>query len=404
MLMPKAINALNPWATRSVPRKQAPSACTIAEFKRFYQQLSKSQVDLKQLQQYATASISPHKTDIRSVIMPLQTPIKVGGQTIVALRLKGIFPKVGENGKVKRYVKGNGAPELLLEVAQKNTLTVRARETEADYKPLGTMGLPNLVKEADSALLLRSAGTDMLLGIGLFANLSFDNQEVGFLIYGLEKNEDIRIYDTYFETLKNRGDLLDQSDLAIRTGQQLRKMHQLGIFHRYPHLGNFACRANGLTKIVDLEFSSRLASLPRESWPAYLYLDVSRVINDYQKSFYYDREDDMVLTCSSLLPFFLWGYFGKDQSLDLVQTLITILDSTEKHWLRREAFGELPYFSPNYREGGTFTLVEPTIRLYAEPQQASGQPSLVDLASTEFTTHPRFGPFYQALKVVAERI
>ena len=203
--------------------------------------------------------------------------------------------------------------------------------------------------------------------------------------------------------VSENGRLPDAEDLAEHTGILLREMHELKYGHRSPHLGNYGLLLTQReSRILDLETSFKLSSVPEEDRLAFLYLDLSRTINDYQRAMahieWYDGEtEENFISSTALLPFFFWGYFKGDTSLPFIKALQRFMDGNYKPYELSETFGILPEFEDGWRRGGEFTLIEPTIQLYTLAEK-----SRIDLE--DFRSHPFFNLFYEALEEVAASI
>lgn len=360
--------------------------------------------DLACLKKYLTYSFDQVNLDVRSVVIGLKRPVSIAGRMILALRLKGIYPRVSKENKVEAYTMGNGYAGRVIEVSEGARLSARMSQGMSEVSPRGTMSLERLTREVEVALKLGPETTDLLLGFGHFEELRYNGQEVGFVVYGIERQEDIRLITGWKGRIAKTGLLPKANHLAVHTGQLLRSMHDRSLAHRYPHLGNYAALNNMEARLLDLDTAIDLGQTAEVARPAILYLDLARTINDYQKVFDFKhpryRSMDREVRLTPLLPHFLWGYFKGDRSLSFVSDLAELIDKPEYELVAH--FGELPRFSEGWRWGGSFTLVEPTIRLIARPEQELKQRGWLDLAG--FTENPLFGSFYQALTAVAATI
>jgi hypothetical protein len=231
--------------------------------------------------------------------------------------------------------------------------------------------------------------------------LHFNNYPVGLAIYGMERKKDIRVFSYLRQSIENTGSLPQKADeLALHTGTLLTEVHQkCKLLLDFTHLGNYGVFSEKEARILDLA-CSKLLDYPSEYRLALLYYNISRTINDYLKIITYKEihdgeteEETMALT--PLLPFFLWGYFNGDKSLALIKRLEKFVNGNYESQELTQTFGSVPYFSNGYRSGGTFTLIEPIVELYALPGE-----SIVNLENF-ITRSDLFADFYTALEAVS---
>ncbi|MEE8638665.1 MAG: hypothetical protein V3T21_06485 [Candidatus Margulisiibacteriota bacterium] len=369
----------------------------IAEVKPFLARLSKNNLELFEKQ--ATFSLGDQRRDKRSAVIPLENPLNIEGKTIFALRLKGVFPQVSENGKAKRYTKGRGFSPRLLEPAGGTAIIAKSERPASEYSAWGAMSFETLEREVETALILGPERTDLLLGFGMYEDFSFNGKPVGFAIYGMERKEDIRIKRHLWSHIEEKGSFPKVKDLAEHTGKLLREMHELKLGHQFPHLGNYGFLSQKEARLLDLETSFELLSVSQEARLAFLYLDLSHTTYEYQRIPEYKNtsdgetiKEDFPLT--PLLPFFFWGYFQGDTSLSFIKVLQRFMDGNYKPYELSDIFGRLPEFKEGWRRGGEFTLIEPIIKLYTLPED-----SQIDLE--DFRSYPFFNLFYEALESVA---
>jgi len=382
---------------QNVNRGQYRHAIQLAQITPFLNSLSAN--DRSVLNLVATATHDKVKPDHRSQIIPLEQPIQSEGREILSLRLKGVYPRVTEDGKVKPYVEGNGYLKRIMEPAGETRVAVRMERDASEISPYGSLRLERLTKEIETALILGPKMTDQLLGFGVYEDLRFDQQPIGFLIYGMERKEDVRMIGHLSSHVRQTGRLPEAEDQAIKSGSLLRSMHDQELIHGFPHMGNYAVIGDRSARLLDLDATVKLGSVPAEDRAAYLYLDLSRAINDYQRHFLYediyDGEVDYEYVPSTpLLPFFLWGYFRADISMPFVKMLQEFVVEPQSVSRLLQRFGDLPEFGNGWRQGNDFTLIEPTVRLYS-----MREPGQIDLQ--DFTSNPLFAQFFEALQIVA---
>ena len=385
-------------------------AVELTEIRSFLNRLSASDRDL--FTKRATFSIKSCDQDERTVIIPLQSPLEIEGKTIYALRLKGVYPQAKE-GLVLPYKEGNGFVSYLLPVTGKDIISSTTERT--DFSAQGSMNLKRLKSEVLTALELGPNRTDMLLGFGTYEDLQYNGQPVGFSVYGMERKDDVRVL-TYLKTKYGERMSHDREErprwaiipptstiLAQNTGRLLREMHEIGLIHGYPHLGNYGILDPQQCRLLDLDTAVRMSTIPAEQRAAFIYLDLARVINDFMKDKYsiLSKEEDHSIPNACfmpLLPHFLYGYFKGTQAQAFLKGIMRFVENNSfDSSLRAELFtmfGSLPEFGPGFRHGDDFTLVEPIIRLY------SGEATALNLKT--FTENKLFNLFYQAIELVAD--
>lgn len=358
--------------------------------------------DLDTFKKRATFSLLPHENDTRSIVIQLKKPIAINNKTILNIRLKGIYPKVSHSNEIARYSFGNGFLHALFNIPCADMIKSRREREASEYKAWGTLQFERLKKEVETALALGPRITDLLLGFGLFEGLEFNGQPIGFAVYGMERDNDLRISEYIPQYIKENGRLPQMQELAAHTGWLLRKAHRQFILES-PHLGNYGILNAETARLMDFDNATRMASIPPEMRPAFIYLNLSRTINDYQmihryEEFYDGEPEEHLIPTTPLLPFFLWGYFGGDTNLPFVQSIADFARADQDPSSCERYFGRLPYFGDGWREGGTFTLVEPIIHLMSQKNDA--EINLQDYAGQ----YPLFGQFYQAIRAVAASI
>jgi hypothetical protein len=372
----------------------------VAEVLPFIKKLSLA--DFDHFKKKVTFAREENGKDKRSVIIPLHNPIIIDGKTIQALRLKGVMPQVAEGNRVAAYKSGRGFSKRKLEVTAKDEITIRLNDQISEHAPWGTVRFSNLAREVETALWLGGEITEALLGFGFYEGIEFDKEPVGFAIYGMERKDDVRIFRDFVQHVRNNIGRLPQAEgLARHTGELLRKMHEKAFFHGAPHLGNFRKLTNDLARILDLDTAVKIESVPEEFRRAFLYLDCSRIINDYQREIWYeeiyDGEAEIErIQLTFFLPYFFWGYFRGDVSLPFVREMEQFVSQPPSIRKLLGTFGNLAEFGVGWRWGGTLTLIEPTIKLYATAANEKSKVNLLD-----FMDHSLFAKYYEALGQVS---
>jgi hypothetical protein len=370
----------------------------VYEIERFKRLLSKN--DLEHLKRRATYSVEVNRKDVRTIIVPLENPVVIKGNTIYALRLKGVLPQVREEGAVASYKSGNGFVKFKMEGFGRDSIRIVENEDQAEFQAYGTLRYSKLKVEVEAALALGNRTTEELLGFGLFEGLEFEGVPVGFAIYGMERRRDVRVGGEFVRQIGKRGGALPEAgDLVAHTGELLRRMHEEGMAHGFPRLDNYRKQNDGLAKLLDLDSTQNILRIPKDKRLPFIYLDLSRMINDYQRDIWYEEVYDREVEAdyaqlTPLLPFFFWGYFRGDVSLPFVREMKQFVEDPVSVWRVNETFGQLPNFGGRWRRGGTFTLMEPIIQLYSGG--GGGELSL-----SEYRSERLFDQFYAAIDQVA---
>jgi hypothetical protein len=381
----------------NIPRQRDRYAVKLAEVIPFIDQLSK--VDLEDFEGKATFATGMNGQDKRSVVIPLVRPLVIEGKEIAGLRLKAVMPQVCDGNQIKAYGSGSGFSRRILEVAGENEIRVRPKNKFSEYDPWGTLRFSGVENEVEAALRLGDKITETLLGFGIFEGLEFDGEQVGFVIYGMERKDDLRVLGNLFWQLKIGLDAaLDKAELAVQTGELLRAMHKKGLGHRFPHLQNYRVLPENKARLLDLDTARELVSIPENQRAAFLYLDLVRAVKSYQMDIgvrrsYDDESWTEYLQLTPLLPFFFWGYFGGDTNLAFVREIERFVNGDSNGNLY-ETFGRLPSYKEGWRSGGTFTLLEPAVQLFSS--RGEHTVNLLD-----FVERPLFAQYHSALSQVA---
>ena len=307
-----------------VPQRASGYAARFVEYSPFIHKISESRADLLALVKGLTCSVRSLPTTTRTMIIPLQNSLEINGKTVRALRLKGVYPRVLENGEVAPYTDGGGTVRRAFRPSGGSEIVVD--DIGGDQaSSRGTMPFSSLMNEARVARQLGHNYTDLLLGYGFFDGLSYDGEEVGFVIYGMEREDDLRVAE-YFKRFVVAGEELPEfaHNIAIDVGSRERYLYSFFFLaHQFSHLGNFALNPSGEVRMVDLDSVECLVSLPVAERMTYMYLDLARTMSELYVP-YGNRRD---ISFASLVPFFLYGYFLGDTSSPFMQEVAKFVSS-----------------------------------------------------------------------------
>ncbi|GEM_PF-6467372 len=334
---------------------------------------------------------------IRSRIFPfLPVSITVGPEyqemRVNCLRVKGCLPQ-HRGGVVDVYGQGLGYCSYHYDVPGEHLISSHPKRPE-ELSALGTVTLRELEKEARAAIASGPGITDLLLGFGEY-DLCFMGEPVYYLVYGMERKRDERMfYHLLKMSLFNGPRLLGAEHLARQNGKLLRDFHDItGYCHGYATLGNLALTGIGNMRLVDLESAQKLPENSALGAP-YRYLDISRTAVDYMRGI---RLGDKEISLMRLLPHFLLGYFGPDSLFG--QELERLSDPGLTQEELESRLGTAPEifhdrdFGICFRVGGKLSLAEPLFRASMRPYLEEAVDLSGFCAEWEF-----FGRFYEELK------
>ena len=334
----------------------------------------------------------PYPEDERSIVIPLDQPIN---DDILAIRFKGIYPKVAKNGVVEPYTAGRGLQNIFFTAI--GTELKCEYGGDGPYSPYGTLSSKNLEREAKAALLLGPQITDTLLGFGIYPRYTFNTAPVGFAIYGMKRKVDIRLDDYLKNSVKNTHALPPSSDeLARHSGEMLREAHIKGLIFGYNrNANNYGVNSPTEARLLDLETATALSSVPREARSLLIYVDLARTIRDLLGSSSYGDWPWQSVDCTPLLPFFLWGYFKGDTKLPFVQQLVKFTNGSYKEKELFDTFGYAPWHGIEIEGLKTSPLIDP---INIEPREAT--------INLEYSAkwNKSFALFYAAIKNTAASI
>jgi len=380
----------------------------IVEVNPFTRGLRSSAVAWQQFQDLA-AVLDLDKTtvkDNRSEITGLDEGLDINGIGLKALRLKGIYPCFGGT-TVMPYTHGDGVYPLFVALGD-GVIENRPRQ-DHEYAPRGTMTLSAIEREVETALELGPDKTDLVLGFGIFEDLSFFKQSVGFVIYGVQESSDVRLFSQIEKEINRLRKLYPLGsdptgllrlpsygkEMAFESGRKLKYMHVLARKkHGCPHLGNYRSKSEMGLRLLDFEASVSFFNLPRETWLEYLYLDLARMMHEYDRIIggFLGLSGESMLP---LLPHFLWGYFQEQADLPFGQRVKQFID-------KEHGVGDIMNTFGSYAQKCNLTpsLIDPFFDIYRLKLHRSAM--RVDLKG--YAKQMVFGEFYQALEEVAASI
>lgn len=324
--------------------------------------------DLQAFWKHATSSFE-HKQDERTITFKLRAPITIAGRIIRALRLKGISPVVSGNN-VKRYSKGKGFNDRTIYCNKGDEIRLTITKPE-DYPAEGTMTLERLEREIVAAIKMGSDITDTILGFGSFENISYMGKPVGFAIYGMEREEDIRVGEL-LNRAKSSEALTEYYPAITESARLLRETHDKKIAHGSLHPYNIAFDGKDHLRLVDLDLSFDFSNRPAIDHPGIIYADLLRPIHDYYQ---YSVYKDKCVFRHSLLTRFLLKYFKENRLSYYVKLLEIHLDT--KYEEKGYQFDDFDNLSPIFRPNAAINSVEgplltrPMVDLFMLPQGKS---------------------------------
>lgn len=271
-----------------------------------------TQTIMERLREIVTTDSQDAREDGRSDVISFAHAITWQGADIKSLRCKGIYPQV--NGEqVKEYTKGDGYVSTIPSINENGQIYC----LEEKKNPFGTI----LYKRAQyefkmhEELTSKAIAVDVPLGIGYYNDISFQGQQVGFALYGLESEQDLRC------------NTADYMNCLTQMGELLRKIHDAGYVHRYPHFGNFGMvkTTDGIKVVAkDLGSMFRINDMAGENFQeqviAFRWLDISKMLWGYLQ-YQMEFTDEISPTKRTLqaVPQFVSGYFG-DNWPDYIDT------------------------------------------------------------------------------------
>ncbi|MBI4395704.1 MAG: GNAT family N-acetyltransferase, partial [Elusimicrobia bacterium] len=313
----------------------------------------------------------------RTIYLALENPVTVKAgrnsepRTIRMLRLKGVRLRTGADGNVSLYGPGKtGHVPRAMNVDENGNVFVAKGSDE----PFGGMALHSSAKEYHAMRECLGAGipADFPVGRGFYKNRWFTGRSkkrvpVAFVIAGLESEDRrlrvlpqsvltesgrrehevrlgvVRYRPSGFEPLNDE----DETLMARRLGKTLRRFHDAGLFHRYPHMMNMGFRGGQTDRpeVILRDFESVVwrSDLPGAGdglarvEGAYRYLDISRLIfSFFQQGPRFLDDEDPPPDARRLIPHFFEGYFpefaGQPGFPEMVRQMSddTFVETTER--------------------------------------------------------------------------
>lgn len=332
---------------------------------------------------------SKHFGLVRAIFVDEKYPIN-------RIRVKGCNPQ-DFGGTVPLYQWGMGYADMYSETDKNGNIYSYARKMTDNPSPLGTMKLSKIINEVQKAVYLGPGMTHHFLGYGFYPDLKFRGEPVGFVVYGIESGEDLRLNSYYSSHILQSGITEDDKIIAEKTGWAVRALHEKNCFHKFLNFSNIALEVEKQKiGIVDLGSISELSEGDLLACAARIFLDISNIIEQYYKIIPvpYGKEIKMDI----LLPYFLQGYFKQNSSPEFLK----IIDEAKTEQPDK-VFGTYPKASYSAEEqkfiayGGTETLIHPYLITLCFPGE---ELSLEDYALDS----EMFRPFWESIKSVADSI
>ncbi|MCK4994607.1 MAG: hypothetical protein KAS13_06145 [Candidatus Omnitrophica bacterium] len=287
---------------------------------------------LEKIEQVITEDKTGKITDGRSDLIVFEKPIKYREMTIKALslRLKAVLPQV-ENGEVLEYVEGAGKTPGVPTANNDGEIL----NTGPINTPFGTMLYENALREYKyhQRFMAKNIPVDTPIGEGYYNDLLFRGNKVGFVLFVMESVQDDRC---------NPKD--DEEHVEALAGL-LRRIHDAGFIHRFPHFGNFAKMRTpeGIKFIAkDLDRVLEIGGFPEGKQEvmtiAFRWLDTSRMLWEYLTDYReWPDETAPMKSTFQVVQKFARGYFGKNWQKYINPKDIAISVESEKlgylfHW------------------------------------------------------------------------
>ncbi|MCG2711879.1 MAG: hypothetical protein L6416_06105 [Candidatus Omnitrophica bacterium] len=277
----------------------------------------------------------------RKIILSLDEPIVLkNGTTINSLEIKGVVyrieddvvPPLQELYKTMKIVRmdKNNLTAMTNRILLKGGMSLTAAKREY-------MILEKLYAQGNSRY-------DYPVGHGMYKNYTFKGKQFGFIITGVENSRRKRMGDWFKDKYQKIFDLIKAdkvrfAKLAVelfeahetflrRYGQELRRFHDRGFYHGYPHMLNVSWDKEFKNIVLnDFEASKMISRLPVEKRVGYRLIDISSAyahfisfITGAQNLFALVSFSNAMNDLGNPFRFFLEGYLGSDmQNYDFAQ-------------------------------------------------------------------------------------
>jgi hypothetical protein len=253
----------------------------------------------------------------RSWVVDFKKIFTLANRTCSSVKLKGVvFDSNKELADYSISPEHPGRTVSLYDVKEDGSISL----FPSNDRPTGALLLQNARNEFEMTRLAFERGlpVNLPIGYGMFKGISFQGNEVGFVILGIQDPYDIRLDKIFLKALidgyARDGDYQRAVYLIKKTGRVLRQFHDAGFIHNTPVLHNFSIYENIIT-IHDLDWVDTVNGMTTEQIISYRLLDlmmavhyVSRFIDKVNNSRFINAPKDIINA-------FLKGYFYKEYSV-----------------------------------------------------------------------------------------
>ncbi len=262
-----------------------------------------------------SAILNPIDVAGRTSAVLLDSPFFVKGEAFNMLRIKGIDPKIGDDGAVLPHT-GGGRDPYPTGVHDSGVIFL----DKAPYTPEGGMLFSRAKNEVRAAEMLGTEFTDYPIGYGEFEDLRFAGDILGFCVYAV-RGYDFRLLEDFIYPSVSCGVQVEKDPATIGVikgfGRVLSEVHYKGVAHRYPHLENVGIANLGPTPkvlIKDLDTARFFSEMTQEQITAYMMLDIIKALAYFHRIRCMDGKKNgqpVFYDLFSLAPYFVEGYFGQ---------------------------------------------------------------------------------------------
>ncbi len=197
-------------------------------------------------------------TDGRTVYLKLTEPFG----DITELRLKGVRIRRGTDGQAQGYHAG-GRGYVPIEMSVKEPGKLLFQKRPGAYKAFGGASLKSARHEYDVLVRLQQSdlreNADRPLGVGIYQGVLFQEQPLAFAVIGMHAtdrrfevvvDEDLYDGEAEYSLAFFRKDYeqhyplepVDEDSLIHSLGVLLRRYHDAGYYHHYPHFAKFGIK------------------------------------------------------------------------------------------------------------------------------------------------------------------
>jgi len=297
-----------------------------------WEKLSRTPTDRAQVENIITDTQYQPDTG-RSRVYTLENPIEYNNRVILSLRLKGVLPKVLEDGTIPSHQDPHGGYVAHPHLVRKDGTAYRQEFNQGE--PEGSLLEKGARVEFFTAQAVGPELSDFAFGHGIYPELEYFDQRPGFVIYGMESTEDVRFWQDFLyprtKSLRYRESTVDRhlqshqfNTMASLFGQTLARFHDPktpGFIHCFPHLGNIGIVRQKIV-IRDLTDCLAINSLTPEQAYGYLLLDMARVFDEFCGNHKADDGEQVVnINFAHLLPHFIRGYFKNPPAFNITNSI-----------------------------------------------------------------------------------